>query len=348
MYTVYIFLFFQVEEYSGINTFLQSVLQQHITPNTRSLSQLAREIRNANHDDDAAATDTTKADSKPTVEKDEKPNGSEAVAAKEGENEVAEKKDKNPEADIATEVKKESVDPTEIEKKSDTTTKSVVIDEEKKAETITKSEPTAKAEITDVAMETEEATPKENGKTISTTISKDSSPEKMEVDSSSISKEDTTDNSSKLTNGETEQNNSNNTVVVDDQQQKTVINDTTNTTIKQEAAKPKEVTKPIAPAQPTPTEEKAAPKTAFSPPATPTLTASVSQPCVVDEVTLPMFMFNIADGGFTELHVLWEAEEKRKIDNIWWRYHDYWLLAGVVVYPFLSFFISSYFFCDVT
>ncbi len=47
------------------------------------------------------------------------------------------------------------------------------------------------------------------------------------------------------------------------------------------------------------------------------------------------FMFNIADGGFTELHVLWEAEEKRKYDNIWWRYHDYWLLVGVVVYPFM-------------
>ena len=45
-------------------------------------------------------------------------------------------------------------------------------------------------------------------------------------------------------------------------------------------------------------------------------------------------MFNIADGGFTELHVLWEAEEKRKLDNIWWRYHDYWLIAGAVVHGY--------------
>ena len=45
------------------------------------------------------------------------------------------------------------------------------------------------------------------------------------------------------------------------------------------------------------------------------------------------FMFNIADGGFTELHTLWEVEEKRKCDDIWWRCHDYWLLAGVVMYP---------------
>ncbi|XP_065060706.1 chromodomain-helicase-DNA-binding protein 5-like isoform X3 [Rhopilema esculentum] len=49
---------------------------------------------------------------------------------------------------------------------------------------------------------------------------------------------------------------------------------------------------------------------------------------------LPKFMFNIADGGFTELHVLWEAEEKRKYDNIWWRYHDYWLLVGAVVHGY--------------
>lgn len=58
-------------------------------------------------------------------------------------------------------------------------------------------------------------------------------------------------------------------------------------------------------------------------------------PRIIDGITLPKFMFNIADGGFTELHVLWEAEEKRKFDNIWWRYHDYWLLSGVVVYLFI-------------
>ena len=59
-----------------------------------------------------------------------------------------------------------------------------------------------------------------------------------------------------------------------------------------------------------------------------------SEPRIVDGVELQKFMFNITDGGFTELHVLWEAEEKRKLDNIWWRYHDYWLLAGVVVHGY--------------
>jgi hypothetical protein len=43
-------------------------------------------------------------------------------------------------------------------------------------------------------------------------------------------------------------------------------------------------------------------------------------------------MFNIADGGFTELHTLWQNEEKaampRREFKIWHRRHDYWLLAG--------------------
>ena len=65
-------------------------------------------------------------------------------------------------------------------------------------------------------------------------------------------------------------------------------------------------------------------------------------------VSLPKFMFNIADGGFTELHVLWEAEEKRKYDNIWWRYHDYWLLSGVVVYLFQYAIYFSLFICMVS
>uniref|UniRef100_A0A8D0A7A9 DNA helicase n=1 Tax=Sander lucioperca TaxID=283035 RepID=A0A8D0A7A9_SANLU len=47
------------------------------------------------------------------------------------------------------------------------------------------------------------------------------------------------------------------------------------------------------------------------------------------------FMFNIADGGFTELHTLWQTEERAalssgKMHDIWHRRHDYWLLAGIV------------------
>lgn len=57
------------------------------------------------------------------------------------------------------------------------------------------------------------------------------------------------------------------------------------------------------------------------------------------------FMFNIADGGFTELHALWSAEEKAitstkgkkqhqqnnsKELELWNRRHDYWLLAGII------------------
>lgn len=48
------------------------------------------------------------------------------------------------------------------------------------------------------------------------------------------------------------------------------------------------------------------------------------------------FMFNIADGGFTELHSLW-ADEKTKgfSPSVWGRHHDYWLLKAIVTYPCL-------------
>lgn len=46
------------------------------------------------------------------------------------------------------------------------------------------------------------------------------------------------------------------------------------------------------------------------------------------------FMFNIADGGFTELHTLWQNEERAAVPGreceIWHRRHDYWLLSGIV------------------
>jgi hypothetical protein len=46
------------------------------------------------------------------------------------------------------------------------------------------------------------------------------------------------------------------------------------------------------------------------------------------------FMFNIADGGFTELQTLWQNEEKAAVPSrefeIWHRRHDYWLLSGIV------------------
>jgi chromodomain-helicase-DNA-binding protein 4 len=50
------------------------------------------------------------------------------------------------------------------------------------------------------------------------------------------------------------------------------------------------------------------------------------------------FAFNIADGGFTEMHTLWLNEEKvavpNRIYNIWHRRHDYWLLAGTVAHGY--------------
>ncbi|XP_076062589.1 chromodomain-helicase-DNA-binding protein Mi-2 homolog isoform X3 [Oratosquilla oratoria] len=54
----------------------------------------------------------------------------------------------------------------------------------------------------------------------------------------------------------------------------------------------------------------------------------------IEPVSKRKFMFNIADGGFTELHTLWQNEEKAAVPGreyeIWHRRHDYWLLAGIV------------------
>ncbi|XP_074839288.1 chromodomain-helicase-DNA-binding protein 3 isoform X6 [Carettochelys insculpta] len=58
-----------------------------------------------------------------------------------------------------------------------------------------------------------------------------------------------------------------------------------------------------------------------------------------DKNDKPRFMFNIADGGFTELHTLWQNEERAaisssKLNEIWHRRHDYWLLAGIVLHGY--------------
>ena len=54
----------------------------------------------------------------------------------------------------------------------------------------------------------------------------------------------------------------------------------------------------------------------------------------VTEDAAKKFMFNIADGGFTELHTLWQNEQRALQPNhefeVWHRRHDYWLLAGIV------------------
>lgn len=57
-----------------------------------------------------------------------------------------------------------------------------------------------------------------------------------------------------------------------------------------------------------------------------------------EEPSKRRFMFNIADGGFTELHTLWLNEEKAATPGreyeIWHRRHDYWLLAGIVTHGY--------------
>ena len=61
-----------------------------------------------------------------------------------------------------------------------------------------------------------------------------------------------------------------------------------------------------------------------------------SDPVIVSvaKTTKQKLMFNIADGGFTELHSLWAIEKTQGFDpKKWGRHHDYWLLRGITRYP---------------
>ncbi|XP_051245585.1 chromodomain-helicase-DNA-binding protein 4a isoform X2 [Dicentrarchus labrax] len=69
--------------------------------------------------------------------------------------------------------------------------------------------------------------------------------------------------------------------------------------------------------------------------ATATATATTGAATEEKKKAKTRFMFNIADGGFTELHSLWQNEERaatvtKKTNEIWHRRHDYWLLAGII------------------
>ena len=73
----------------------------------------------------------------------------------------------------------------------------------------------------------------------------------------------------------------------------------------------------------------------------PSIGASTSRKPVLvrsDKLKDFKFMFNIADGGFTELHALWLNEQRALTINhehdIWHRRHDYWLLAGIVTHGY--------------
>ncbi|PAA78378.1 hypothetical protein BOX15_Mlig006386g1, partial [Macrostomum lignano] len=58
----------------------------------------------------------------------------------------------------------------------------------------------------------------------------------------------------------------------------------------------------------------------------------------ISEEVAQQFMFNIADGGFTELHTIWLNEQRAlrpgREQEIWHRRHDYWLMAGVVCHGY--------------
>ena len=107
---------------------------------------------------------------------------------------------------------------------------------------------------------------------------------------------------------------------------------------KEPSTKPDEAQKKEQPATEDATPKKEASKggedaTKKEQPATGEDATKKEQPAAVEE-TPKKFMFNIADGGFTELHTLWQNEQRALQPNhefeVWHRRHDYWLLAGIV------------------
>lgn len=306
----------QVEEYSSVNTFLHQVLIGHITLQSRSMSKLIEEIKHAN-ELNPVKTDTVNVASTKEVKKEEQRN-------EKGCDEGKKKEDKPAEVVQS--------DNTTAEKVVDNKTPEKVTDEgvkEDKAKESSQSpttgeekmdvDETAKEKVNDdVAMENETSSTK-NGDDIkestdSNLTNGDAKDTAMEIagDSNDVSKIE--NDAHKGTNGVIAQSDASAITLSKDAKTSDIAVDTTPTSdVTKEAGKNGDE-KSVSIEKPN--EVKLEPK-------------------VIDGVTLPKFMFNIADGGFTELHVLWEAEEKRKLDNIWWRYHDYWLLAGVVVYLFV-------------
>ena len=275
---------------------MQPVLQQHISTQVRSLHRLAEEIRHANRDEKPQEVSKQ---SLPAINQDIKEENEDGKTKKTDESGGIEKKEDKT---------KESSD----DKENNGTAK---VDEMKKEKPTEEGKEATKS-VKDVAMETNDET-KQNGL-------KDS-PEKMEVDEK------------KSEGGEEQKING-----VEENTKKeipTKSNDETKSTEDPkpiepneksvEETKPTDKPKPIETDKPKEGGDTKAPadESKPKPPVSP-------QNCVINGISLPRFMFNIADGGFTELHVLWEAEEKRKLDNIWWRFHDYWLLAGVVVHGY--------------
>jgi len=90
----------------------------------------------------------------------------------------------------------------------------------------------------------------------------------------------------------------------------------------------------VKPVEPSTTTTTTTMTTSAPAPAT-TTTTTTTRPTTTNEKLKDFkFMFNIADGGFTELHALWSHEQRaitvEHEQDIWHRRHDYWLLAGIV------------------
>ncbi|XP_071146572.1 chromodomain-helicase-DNA-binding protein Mi-2 homolog isoform X6 [Mytilus edulis] len=237
-----------------------------------------------------------------TVEGDEKKDESEEKKddSAEKKDDGEEKKDSTKESEDSKEEKKES-----SEEKMDVDEKK---DEEKKDVEEKEEEKEKEAET-----EEKEETPKEEEKKaepMETEKTEGEEKKSDEVESNEEKKESTEENKEKITKeGEEEKEKESK----DDKESKEEVKEKTSEDVKEEKKEVKEEDE---------TEEK----------------EKKPEDIKKAEENNQKFMFNIADGGFTELHTLWTNEQRAlqpgREHEVWHRRHDYWLLAGIVTHGY--------------
>lgn len=324
----------KIEEYSSINTFLHKVLLGHVLIQERSMSRLVEELKYAKSRKGPSSSSTS-----PVQTSNNSPNETDENNMEKKKSEAEEEKVANKETEAAD--KPEVGDKPDKEKEDENNSKKEDQENSKKEPTEEKMEvdpPAEKTETTsksETAMEIEEGTGTAGENKPDKQTQEDK--EKVDIDGSvkesithptndvgtDVSKSEGANNFTNITPKETSKD------AVKDTQKESTENSEQN---KIETVESTTTTEPVRETSKQGEPEKPAVNEAAVANDKPIITSP--SPRVIDGITLPKFMFNIADGGFTELHVLWEAEEKRKFDNIWWRYHDYWLLSGVVVHGY--------------
>ncbi|XP_063408580.1 chromodomain-helicase-DNA-binding protein 4-like isoform X12 [Mytilus trossulus] len=243
--------------------------------------------------------------------KEEKELDEKKVEGDEKKEENEEKKDEGAEKKDDGDEKKDSLKESDDSKedKKETSEEKMEVDEKKDEE---KKDVEEKEEVKEKEAEEKVETPKEEEKKaepMETEKTEGEEKKSEEVESNEEKKESTEENKEKTKEGEEEKEKESK----DDKESKEEVKEKTSDDVKEEKKEVKEEDE---------TEEK----------------EKKPEDIKKAEENNQKFMFNIADGGFTELHTLWTNEQRAlqpgREHEVWHRRHDYWLLAGIVTHGY--------------